>query len=122
MSSRDYGFLTLRNATAYQQNGNPVPPNSIFVTSTNGVAKFSDNINISSFTTSSLNTDVINVSTINASTFNTSTFNTDTINANIITTSTFITSTFNPTNLTTSTIKTQFSLVLICISLIIPNL
>ena len=29
MSSRDYGFLTLRNATAYQQNGNPVPPNNI---------------------------------------------------------------------------------------------
>jgi len=107
MSSRDYGFLTLRNATAYQQNGNPVPPNNIFITSTNGVAKFSNTISISSFNTSTLSANIINVSTINASTFNTSTFNTNTINADIITTSTFITSTFNPTVLTTSTINTS---------------
>jgi hypothetical protein len=59
MTSRDYGFLTLRNTTAYQPTGNPVPPNNIFVTSTNGVAIFSNNISIST-----LNTDIINTSSL----------------------------------------------------------
>ena len=56
MTSRDFGFLTLRNTTAYQPNGNPVPPNNVFVTSTNGLAFFSDNISINT----------VNVSTASA--------------------------------------------------------
>jgi hypothetical protein len=56
MTSRDFGFLTLRNTTAYQPTGNPVPPNNIFVTSTNGTAIFSNNVSISTLTTSTLNT------------------------------------------------------------------
>jgi hypothetical protein len=55
MSSRDFGFLTLRKTTAYQPNGNPVPPNRIFVTSTNGVVNFSDNVTISTLNASTIN-------------------------------------------------------------------
>ena len=59
MTSRDIGFLTLRNTIAYQSNGNPVPPNSVFVTSNNGVSIFSDNVSIST-----LNTGIINTSSL----------------------------------------------------------
>ena len=55
MASRDFGFLTLRNTTAYQPDGNPVPPNSVFVTSTNGSAVFSDNVTIDTLNASTLN-------------------------------------------------------------------
>ena len=53
MSSRDYGFLTLRNATAYEQNGNPVPPNEFYIMSTYGSAIFSNNVSISTINISS---------------------------------------------------------------------
>ena len=55
MTSRDFGFLTLRNTIAYQPDGNPVPPNSVFVTSTNGSAVFSDNVTIDTLNASTLN-------------------------------------------------------------------
>lgn len=55
MTSRDFGFLTLRNTTAYQPNGNPVPPNNVFVTSTNGTSIFSGTMTISTLNTSTLN-------------------------------------------------------------------
>jgi hypothetical protein len=64
MSSRDFGFLTLRNVTAYQPNNLYVPPNNIFVTTTNGVARFSDNITISSINVSTLNHTTVTGSTI----------------------------------------------------------
>ena len=60
MSSRDYGFLTLRNIVAYQSNGDIVPANNIFVTSTNGVAVFSNNVSISTVTASSININTFN--------------------------------------------------------------
>ena len=63
MSSRDYGFLTLRNIVAYQSNGDSVPANDIFVTSSNGTAIFSDNVKISTINISTLNTNTFNVST-----------------------------------------------------------
>jgi hypothetical protein len=55
MTSRDFGFLTLRNTTAYQPNGTPVPPNNVFVTSTNGTSIFSGTMTISTLNTSTLN-------------------------------------------------------------------
>jgi len=60
MSSRDFGFLTLRNIQAFQSNGNPVPANQVLVTTGSGEAGFTSSLIISS----------INVSTINASTIN----------------------------------------------------
>ena len=67
MSSRDYGFLTLRNITAYQQNGLPVPPNYVLVTSSNaGVGVFSNAITISSISVSSLSASSLSVSTLTA--------------------------------------------------------
>jgi hypothetical protein len=85
MSSRDFGFTTLRNVTAYQPNNLYVPPNNVLVTSTNGAAVFSDNISIST-----LNASTINVGTKNASTINASTVNTGTLNASIISSTTII--------------------------------
>ena len=38
MTSRDFGFTTLRNLTAYQTNGAIVPINYILTTSSNGSA------------------------------------------------------------------------------------
>lgn len=55
MTSRDFGFLTLRNIQAFQSNGNPVPANQVLVTVSTGEGKFTSSLNISS----------INVSTIN---------------------------------------------------------
>jgi len=55
MTSRDFGFTTLRSAVAYRRNNTLVPPNNVYVTSTNGAAIFSDTLTIST----------INVSTIN---------------------------------------------------------
>ncbi len=55
MTSRDFGFTTLRSAVAYRRNNTLVPPNNVYVTSTNGAAVFSDTLTIST----------INVSTIN---------------------------------------------------------
>jgi hypothetical protein len=54
MTSRDFGFLTLRNTTAYQPNGLPVPPNTVFVTSTNGSGIFTNNMTLSSIFASTL--------------------------------------------------------------------
>ena len=55
MTSRDFGFTTLRSAVAYRRNNTLVPPNNVYITSTNGAAIFSDTLTIST----------INVSTIN---------------------------------------------------------
>ncbi len=63
MTSRDFGFLSLRNTTAYQSNGLPVTPNQVFVTSTNGSGVFSNNINISTLNVSTLITNTIIPST-----------------------------------------------------------
>ena len=100
MSSRDYGFLTLRNTVAYQSNGDSVPANNILITSSNGIAVFSDIVNISTINISTLNTGNFNVSTFNTSTVNANTvnvnkltaisLNTSTVNANIISTNSFI--------------------------------
>jgi hypothetical protein len=63
MTSRDFGFLSLRNTIAYQPNGLPVPPNQVLITSTNGAAVFSNSINISTINVSTLNTNTIIPST-----------------------------------------------------------
>lgn len=55
MTSRDFGFITLRNAVAYRPDNSIVPINNVYITSTNGAAIFSDTLTIST----------INVSTIN---------------------------------------------------------
>ena len=63
MSSRDFSFLTLRNVSAYNPDNSLVSANSLFVTSTNGSAVFSNNISISSINASTLNASSINVNT-----------------------------------------------------------
>ena len=63
MSSRDFSFLTLRNVSAYNPDNSLVSANSLFVTSTNGSAVFSNNISISSINASTLNASTINVNT-----------------------------------------------------------
>ena len=59
MTSRDFGFLTLRNTIAYQPNGNPVPPNNVFITSTNGASIFSNNVNINTLNVGTVSTSSI---------------------------------------------------------------
>ena len=102
MASRDYGFLTLRNTTAYQSNGLPVPPNRIFITSTNGTAIFSDTVTLSSINTSSISVSSINTSSINTNslTANSTTINFLTVN------STINASTINATNISTDFLST----------------
>jgi len=117
MTSRDFGFLTLRNTIAYQPNGDPVPANNIFITSSSGEAIFSDTATINILNTSTINTDIlnasiINISTINASTINASTissdlFNVSTLNASTIIIDDITTSTINLLNLNTSSIFTS---------------
>jgi hypothetical protein len=122
MTSRDFGFLTLRNTLAYQPNGDPVPANYIFITSSSGAAIFSNNVtidvlNASTINASTINTDTLNASTINASTISASTisastisadvFNVSTLNASTIVIDVITTSTINVITLNTSTIFTS---------------
>jgi hypothetical protein len=122
MTSRDFGFLTLRNTLAYQPNGDPVPANYIFITSSSGAAIFSNNVtidvlNASTINASTINTDTLNASTINASTISASTisastisadvFNVSTLNASTIVIDVITTSTINVISLNTSTIFTS---------------
>lgn len=92
MSSRDFGFLTLRNMTAYQPNGARVPPNYILNVDSNGLAVFTDSISPCT----------INVCTINAQTINVSSIST-TIHVSTLTTSSIITSTIIASNVFFST-------------------
>ena len=112
MTSRDFGFLTLRNTIAYQPNGDPVPANYVFITSSSGAAIFSDNVtidilNASTINTSTINTDTLNASTINAYTINADIFNVSTLNASTIVIDTITTSTINVITLNTSSIITS---------------
>ena len=95
MTSRDFGFLTLRNVIAYQQNGTPVPPNSVLITSSNGAGVFSDTVTISSINPSSVNAHNISV---------TSAITTQMIYANIISSVLNITSTINTSRIIVSKI------------------
>jgi hypothetical protein len=102
MTTRDFGFITLRNAVAYRPDNSVVPPNNVLVTSTNGAAVFSDNIRISTINASTITTSNINISTLRVSTLDANTINTSTINASLVST----------TNLVTDTISTYNEIVL----------
>ena len=104
MSSRDFGFLTLRNLRAYQTNGNPVPTNQLLVTTGPGSAGFSNSLNISSIEVSTISIQVENVSTINASTINAPTINLSSINTNFLTVN-------STTTLSTTIINNTLSLI-----------
>jgi hypothetical protein len=65
MTSRDFGFTTLRSAVAYRRNNTLVPPNNVYVTSTNGAAIFSDTLTISTINVSTATISTLTVSTIN---------------------------------------------------------
>ena len=65
MTSRDFGFTTLRSAVAYRRNNTLVPPNNVYVTSTNGAATFSDTLTISTINVSTATISTLTVSTIN---------------------------------------------------------
>ena len=110
MTSRDFGFITLRNAVAYRPDNSVVPPNNVFITSTNGGAVFSSNLKISTIdalnatidtlkvsTITGVNT--LDVSTINAKAINTSSLNTNSLNTNSLNTSSINTSTIKVTSL-----------------------
>jgi hypothetical protein len=85
MSSADFGFMTLRNMTAYQTNGGRVKQNYLLTTSTNGTAYFSDSIRLSSINVSSLGASSISANTIIASIICA-----DTIDVNNLSTSTHV--------------------------------
>jgi hypothetical protein len=65
MTSRDFGFTTLRSAVAYRRNNTLVPPNNVYITSTNGAATFSDTLTISTINVSTATISTLTVSTIN---------------------------------------------------------
>jgi hypothetical protein len=73
MSSRDFGFTTLRNVTAYQPNNLYVPQNRVLATSTNGAAIFSDNITISSLNASTIDVGTKTVQFLQVSTISSTT-------------------------------------------------
>ncbi len=99
MSSRDFGFLTLRNIQAYQSNGNPVPPNQVLVTSGAGSGGFTNSLIISTICVST-----VEVSTIFIDREIASSINTNTINTNFLTVN-------STTNLSTTIINNTLSLV-----------
>ena len=90
MASRDFGFLTLRNISAFQPNGNPVPPNQVLATSGNGIGGFTSTIIISSIVVNS-----IEVSSINNTNQFALSINTNFLNVN--STTTLSTTTINST-------------------------
>ncbi len=109
MSSADFGFMTLRNMTAYQTNGARVKPNFILTTSTNGTTYFSDSLRLSSINVSSLGTSTIVASTviankINANIISANTIDVNTISANTIDVNTLSTTTHISNNIIASTI------------------
>lgn len=105
MSSRDFGFLTLRNATAYEENNSFVQPNRLFVTSSSGNVVFSDNIRISSINATSINVSSLNASTINVSTLNSGAINTSTLDASTIYSDFIYASTLNGSTINTVTLN-----------------
>ena len=121
MSSRDYGFLTLRNTVAYQENGNPVPPNNIFVMSTSGVAVFSDNISISTIVASTIINNTLITSTFNVSTLNISTLSTNIVNSNVFNNSTVNTDIINVNVFNASADAGAFSSIKLGIQNLGPN-
>jgi hypothetical protein len=105
MTTRDFGFITLRNAVAYRPDNSVVPPNNVLVTSTNGAAVFSDNIRISTINASTITSNNINISTINASTITANNINISTINASTITANNINISTISASTLDVNTIN-----------------
>jgi len=83
----------------------PVSSNRVLITSTSGYVIPSDNIYISSITSSTINTYTINTSTINTYTINASTINTSTINTRTINSSTINTSSINTSAINLSTLN-----------------
>jgi hypothetical protein len=64
MASRDFGFTTLRNFTAYLPDGSRVPNDYILTISSNGGGKFSNIINPSTINTNLINSHIIDVDII----------------------------------------------------------
>jgi hypothetical protein len=54
MSSGDFTFITLRNITAYQSNNAYVPNHYLLTMSTNGTARWTNNVNLNTLTISSM--------------------------------------------------------------------
>ena len=81
MTSRDFGFLALRNTTAYQPNGLPVPPNRVLITSTNGAGVFSNTLSISSISTNTISTSVLSGNVSVGTSLTVPSFSTNTISS-----------------------------------------
>lgn len=64
MASADFTFITLRNITAYQTNNAYVPNNYFLTMSTNGRARWTNNINLNTLTVSTINSNRIDVTYI----------------------------------------------------------
>jgi hypothetical protein len=87
MASRDFSFLSLRPPlVAYQANGLPVAPNTVFTTSNNGSVNFSNTVNISTVNVSTLDSNYISTNNIQANIVDVSTINANVINVDIIST------------------------------------
>lgn len=105
MSSRDFGFLTLRNVQAYQSNGNPVPPNQVLVTTGAGQGGFTNSLIISTICVSTVEVSTIYINKEIASTINTSTLTANILTANTLNASTILVSTLNANILNASSIN-----------------
>ena len=59
MSSGDFTFITLRNITAYQVNNAYVPNDYLLTMSTNGNARWTNNVNLNIITASTMTSNTI---------------------------------------------------------------
>lgn len=59
MSSGDFTFITLRNISAYQSNNAYVPNDYLLTMSTNGNARWTNNVNLNTLTASTITSESI---------------------------------------------------------------
>jgi hypothetical protein len=95
MTSRDFGFTTLRNVTVYNQDGSLVTPGYVYTVGTGGKQVFTNSISLSSLTVSSINGIPYTSSQDSNWTYNstTSTLSSNSPNVNV---TNFSTNTINP--------------------------
>jgi hypothetical protein len=106
MASRDFGYITLRNISAYQPNGNPVPPNQVLVTSGTGEGRFTNSLIISTICVSTVEVSTIFIDNEIASSINTNflTVNSTSNISSLTTNSLTVISTANINSLTTNSL------------------
>jgi hypothetical protein len=108
MASRDFGFTTLRNFTAYLPDGSRVPNDYILTISSGGGGKFSNIINPSTVNANLINANVINANTLDVDILSTSLHIVDNIVVSTLIATDYIESpNISSLLLTTSTLKSN---------------